>query len=259
VPASPVLRTGRRYLRLSVRGLIVLVLVVGVWLGWLVCGARVQREAVAAIKEAGGWVEYDWERGDAHGMLGTPWAPQWLVDLVGVDYFGHVTLSRIASDSELVQIGRLTRLRTLYLDGSFIGDDGLAHLKGLKDLSFLDLGETQVTDSGLAHLKWLESLSALSLRCTQVSDAGVAHLSRLTNLSGLDLGNTQVSDAGLMHPKPLTNLSGLNLRGTQVTGTGLAHFKGLTKLQRLVLSGAQVTDAGASELKPALPGVEINR
>jgi hypothetical protein len=47
-------RPWQRFLRFSVRGLIVVVLVIGVWLGWLVRSARIQREAVAAIRIAGG-------------------------------------------------------------------------------------------------------------------------------------------------------------------------------------------------------------
>jgi hypothetical protein len=45
-------------LRFSVRGLIVLVLLVGGWLGWIVRNARIQREAVAAIERAGRHVAY---------------------------------------------------------------------------------------------------------------------------------------------------------------------------------------------------------
>jgi hypothetical protein len=44
----------RKFLRFSVRGLIVLVLVIGAALGWFVRGARTQRDAVAAIERAGG-------------------------------------------------------------------------------------------------------------------------------------------------------------------------------------------------------------
>ena len=56
-------------------------------------GRRIQREAVAVIKNAGGTVSYDWEWNNGNGMLGgKPWAPIWLVDLVGVDFFGHVTV-----------------------------------------------------------------------------------------------------------------------------------------------------------------------
>ena len=60
----PTTRPWRRFLRVSVRGLIVLVLVTGAGVGWLVRSARIQREAVAAIRKAGGGVSYDsrWDR-----------------------------------------------------------------------------------------------------------------------------------------------------------------------------------------------------
>ena len=41
------------------RGLIIFVLLVGVALGWLVRSAHIQRDAVAAIKRAGGRVLYE--------------------------------------------------------------------------------------------------------------------------------------------------------------------------------------------------------
>ncbi len=48
--SGPVSRPWQRFLRFSVRGLIVLVLVIGAGLGWIVRSAQVQREAVAAIE-----------------------------------------------------------------------------------------------------------------------------------------------------------------------------------------------------------------
>ena len=78
--------------------MIVLVLVIGAGLGWIVRSARIQREAVAAITMDRGSVYYDWEWSPyewdwSKGSLPErkPWAPTWLVSLVGVDYFGHVT------------------------------------------------------------------------------------------------------------------------------------------------------------------------
>jgi hypothetical protein len=85
-------RPWRRFLRFSVRGLIVVVLVVGGWLGWIVRSARIQRDAVAAITKTGGEVNYNWEWRDGVPVpRAQPWAPRWLVDLLGVDYLGHVT------------------------------------------------------------------------------------------------------------------------------------------------------------------------
>src|SRR5690242_20006223 len=89
--AKPVSRPWRRFLRLSVRGIIVVVLLVGAWLGWIVRSARVQHEAVAAIEKAGCMRFYEWEwRAGKPVTGGKPWAPAWLVDLVGVDFFGNV-------------------------------------------------------------------------------------------------------------------------------------------------------------------------
>ena len=58
MPAGRASRPWRRLLRFSVRGLIVLVLSIGLGTGWLVRSARIQQEAVAAIQAAGGTVQY---------------------------------------------------------------------------------------------------------------------------------------------------------------------------------------------------------
>jgi hypothetical protein len=182
--AKPTPRPWRRYLRFSVRRLIVLVLVIGAGLGWFVHEAQVQRDAVAVIKRAGGSVSYDWAWKNGSSVPGgKPWAPRWLVDLVGVDYFGHVTIvvsdpGARSTDATLAQIGRLTQLEVLDLPESSISDAGLAHLKGLTNLSVLGLADTQVTDAGLAQLKGLTKLSSLWLDGTHVTDVGVKELTR---------------------------------------------------------------------------------
>jgi hypothetical protein len=232
---DPVPHPRRRYLRFSVRVLIVLVLVVGAGLGWIVHQAHVQRDAVAAIEKIGGRAAYGSEFWDGNVLRSrNPWAPRWLRDFIGVDYLGHVaavdlTSSPAATNSVMIQVGHLTSLHRLNAGGSSVSDGGLAHLKGLSNLSILVLDGTTVTDTGLGHLKGL------------------------TNLSYLALGRTQVSDAGLAHLEGLTKLSRLYLAGTRVTDAGLVHLKGLTNLIRLGLENTRVTDAGVNELKQALP------
>ena len=106
--AQPVSRPWRSFLRFSVRGLIVVVLLFGGWLGWLVRSARIQREAVAAITKAGGKVKYDWEWRDGNKIPTgeDPWAPLRLVDYIGVDYFGHVTVVEFYLPYALTGMGR---------------------------------------------------------------------------------------------------------------------------------------------------------
>ena len=50
------------------------------------------------------------------------------------------------------------------------------NLKGLSNLSQLDLDDTKITDAGLVHLKELTKLTFLTLRGTMVTDAGVNQL-----------------------------------------------------------------------------------
>jgi hypothetical protein len=213
--------------RFSVRGLIVLVLLIGGGLGWMVREAHMQRDAVAAVVKAGGTVLYDWRRlkvdpGGSQFELRVgnsiseiiPWASGWLADRIGVDYFGHVRAvwlpkSPTANDATLARVGRLTQLEEL------------------------------------------------EVHVTSVSDAGLAHLKAVTTLSRLNIAGTQVTDAGLVHLKGLTNLSVLSLGGTRVTDAGLHQLKRLTALQFLVVRDTQVTDAGVRELSQALPGLTI--
>jgi len=79
------------------------VLLFGVGLGWIVYRARVQRDAVAAIERAEGTVWYEWQWRNGKPVLNgrTP-CPQWLIDLVGVDYFGsvvRVSLAQVGGDA----------------------------------------------------------------------------------------------------------------------------------------------------------------
>jgi hypothetical protein len=60
----------RRYARFSERGLILAILATAVVLGWIVHGATVQRNAVAAIKKAGGLVRYEWRDKDGEEEVG---------------------------------------------------------------------------------------------------------------------------------------------------------------------------------------------
>jgi hypothetical protein len=95
----------RRYLRISLRELIVIVLVLGSALGWIVQRAKVQRDAVAAIERAGGSVKYEWERKDGWpNPSGNPWWPK-LADLRSLSIF----YSQV-SDNGMEQLRRLPRL-----------------------------------------------------------------------------------------------------------------------------------------------------
>jgi hypothetical protein len=239
-PAKTDSRPWRRFLRFSVRGMIVVVLVIAAWLGWLVRSARIQREAVAAIERDRGLVRYNGERFLLDAGLGAhdfrqeeTWAPRWLVGLIGIDYFYHVTtvhLSQLPGGTEMVSVGRLCSIEELNLSAGSTEDGDLANLKGLVRLSSLDVSFTPTTDAGLVHMMYLGELSRVSLCRTRVTDAGLRNLKTLKKLTEIDLRLTQITDAGLVHLHALTKLSRLDLRRTHVTNAGVK------KLQRALPS-----------------------
>jgi internalin A len=263
-------KSWRHRLRLSVRALMVLVLITGAGLGWVIHRARVQREAVAAIRKAGGQVAYNWEWKNGHWVLRggkplTPNAPRWLVHTLGIDFFGHVALVNISlpddPDEVFTHIGQLEGLEDLLLSGSPPSDAALVHLNGLHRLRNLEINWTQhpnnarITDAGLSQIAKLINLEQLSLAYTQITDAGLAQLERLKRLEGLSLEGTQVTDAGLVHLKGLTRLTYIDLSRTRVSDEGLLQLSGLTNLKIGYVMKTGVTDAGVEKLRRALPNL----
>jgi len=121
MPAGQDSRPWWSYARFSVRGLVALVVLIGGGLGWLVRSARDQRDAVAAIQKARGRVSYEWQWNDGRSTPnGEPLWPRWLVNRVGVDFFGHVSSVELGhgTDAALVYVGYLTQLEKLDLRGS---------------------------------------------------------------------------------------------------------------------------------------------
>src|SRR5262249_47278743 len=131
-------RPCRSRVHLSLRALMAVILFIAAALGWAAYRARLQRQAVDAIKQAGGKVYYAGQHLD--GSQNPPPASgigallhQWILVYLPDDYWRFV---------EMVD-----------LEGTDAGDAVLAHFGALDRLDFLNLGHTKVTDAGLAHLK----------------------------------------------------------------------------------------------------------
>ena len=146
-----------RWKTISLRGPLLVILVIALWLGWIVNKARQEREAVAALQKFGGLVHYDWEfvngpvkvpRGNSIWMPswgkftpgGKPWAPNWMRRTVGDDYFQsivHVSLyvdikKQVASatwvnmgsaDDASRKLATQTCVRTLQIGGQRVTDE----------------------------------------------------------------------------------------------------------------------------------------
>ena len=142
VPRKP----RRRWLQVSLRTLLVVVTLLCIGLGWVVHRGERQRRAVAALKEKGGVVSYDWSPDSVGETPCLP--PDYSVDVEIVMLFG-----KKVKDADMAHLKRLRGLRTLYLTSTQITDAGLSNLAGRTSLRGLNLRWTQVTDAGLPQLQ----------------------------------------------------------------------------------------------------------
>ena len=129
--ATPPVKPRHRFFRFSLRGLLVLILVVAIALAWAIRKAREQGNAVAALEKVGCQIEYDWIESEYRGRSLT--MLERLRMLLGDDKPMSVTevkahMSKI-TDADLVHFEGLDHLQTLWLDGMPITDAGLAHLR----------------------------------------------------------------------------------------------------------------------------------
>ena len=234
----------RRRLRFSVRALMLLVLMVAVILGRQVNQARRQRDAVAAIRRYGGWVQYDYEFiNDTFIFRRTPLAPKWLRRRLGDEYFQDV----YGVDLAYQRAGGTGR----WQENPHSSDDVMAHLEAFPRLRVLRVHKGQATDAAMKHVGNLTSLEELTMEDAEVGDTGVACLKGLRNLKNIDISNSRMTDAGLGCLSRLPKVEELGLQGHRFTDAGLSSLSGRTNLKGLYLGlgGAGITDAGMSHLK----------
>jgi hypothetical protein len=159
---QPVRPPHRRWLQTSRRWSPLLAVVIAVpccWFAVTMDQAQKQQVAVEEIENVGGvvWFDYQFDRAGSEipdaEMPGEWWARR----LLGNDFFTNVTKLDLAQTE--------------------IGDEGLKYLSWLSRLQSVSLGE-RVTDAGLAHLKGLTELRWLDLRKTRVTDAAIRDLQK---------------------------------------------------------------------------------
>jgi internalin A len=262
---QPAAKRHRIRYSISIRSMMLLVLVLGLWMGWTINRAESRRQAVAALKKNGAIVIYDYESMRGIKTPSTkPWAPAWLRMRLGDDYFQNVTYVNMTpaightyelTDRDLAFLKALDRVEELVIVETPITDAGLDYIQGLTDLRILvlinidaALPNVHLSDAGMARLQWMTKLERLELHGTDISDAGLVHLSRMTELQSLGLRETKVTGAGLANLSRMKKLKTLILDRTPLTDTGLCHLRGMVSLQELRIGGTKTTDAGLANL-----------
>lgn len=263
-PQNGTRRLGRRWFRLNLCALYILMTVAAAWLGFTMKRLRDQERAVARIEDLGGGVTYDYQVDKTSKIpLGEPPGPQWLRDVLGhqwnvcvIEVFLAKENGRV-TDQDLAVLQSLPDLRRLYLNGNHgVTDDGLAYLAELSKLQTLGLSGCTIRGAGLEHLKKLPIVD-LRISGTKVTDDQLHWLESMSNLEKFVAERTPITSQGMIHFHGLKELRELNLNRTLVDDAGLAYLDGLTKLVHLYLSDTKVTDEGVAKLKAALPNLKM--
>jgi hypothetical protein len=270
---SPVAR--RFGLRFSLRAFLGGVTLICILLAWQLHRAKQQKDAVAAIQAAGGWVHYDYQRPDSLSTnvdpLAEPWEPKWLLTLVGIDFFHDVVevnmvyneygAGRVENNQPPVniasQLAHFPRLRWLLVSGPFIDDEGMAAVGRLARLeAFYQWNGEHITDAGVAHLRDMPRLKYIHLGMSQVGDRGMETLGKLPNLEGLSMQRNKFTDAGLVHlsghPKLKELWIGHIEKMSPISDAGVVHLAKIPNLEELDLQHTRVTVSGLKPLQ-ALP------
>jgi hypothetical protein len=259
----------RRWFSLSLRGMMLLILVVGFAMGWKARRASLQRRAVAQIEFLHGWVKYDWEP-EIYGCFDSradtfhPPGPRWLRNMLGDEYFQEVVEVELPDPSTFPEIDPTSRdsppdsteyqsVRELILQRQeskeALDRDQLACLEGLDRLDTLTLRGNPLKSEGLARLGRLSNLKSLTSFDTPIGAEGLAAITKLSRLKVLYL-DSEITDARLNDLKDLPNLEELYLANAwKITDAGIESLVKLSKLKWLQLNAELLTDAGVNRLR----------
>ena len=214
-----------RLKRMSLRLALGLVAIAAVGLGWFVHRVRLQQEGIELIRRHGGMYYYDFEnQGASFPKIPRSWAPGWLVNNLGIDYFHHVTWVRIEDphfgDEAL---GRLTacllRIDSLGIVGTSITDSGLTHLRGNRWLMALFVERNLIGDAGIDSLgpETMPILELLDVRGTRVSAAKVIAVRAIFDARESALRKAQpgmrISEHMVLSGHPVPSFLGRDPRG----------------------------------------------
>jgi hypothetical protein len=183
----PVPKKPRCWFRYSLRTLLLLITLLCFWIGWQVNRAQRQKQTVASIRAVGGLVHYEHER--LEGEDGVPDLPErplpgpdWLHELLGVDYFAsveYVMLEEDVPENVLKGLAHLKGLKYLDFNGSgTLNDEDLSYIARVHSIEGLTLDGKNLTSRGLDSLKSMKQLRQLSINHKALTTTRLAELMR---------------------------------------------------------------------------------
>jgi hypothetical protein len=240
-----VFRFQRRWLRISLRTLLVLFTLLCLYLGYLANSAHQQRHTLEGIRKLNkGAINYDRQLEDL-------WVPAWLCHAIGDDYFLNVTEVHLSDDTttenlpEIIGfLQRLPNLKMVYLWHSRVTDDDFRHFTKLKQISHLgfEFPHGGIDGTGLRHLTSMDNIRELSLRSSRIRNDALQYLPKFRSLKVLRIGG-DFNDEGLQILPECQELEVLHLMASYCSGPGLKSIVAIKNLKQLMLWRMQIQGA----------------
>jgi len=154
------------------------------------------------------------------------------------------------TDDALVQIGKMTTLKALFLDKNYqLTDSSLAHLEKLK-LKGFGVSGNAFSDEALKYIGKMETLEVLYLdHLKNVNGSGLHYLNKLQNLKKLELDGTLIQPQYVPELAKLKNLRVLYLHNVRLNDKNAAIIATLPKLQVLDVSMSSIAFSQLRALK----------
>jgi hypothetical protein len=258
-------KPNRRWFRFTLRGLMICVLILCVWLAWVVNRAHFQRDLLAALDRCDAVpkfsIEFN-EQGEEIEPGQTDFEPSafanWLAPWIGEEYFYPTIVgARFYEHSPTIEalrlLARLPRVYVLSFSAAGISSEMLDQIKSLPAIERLEI--TDASDDLLMHVAQLKSLKRLSLQ----GEFGTFDcLQQLDNLRELDVSSSLLLTVdSLAEIARLRNLEKLGL-GALSLDTSLEPLTKLTRLKHITLYDRKSTVwTTLDKLRHALPDLAV--
>ena len=174
-------------LRFSIRTLFVAVAVIAVALGIRIQQVRKQKQAIAALLDAGVILQYDWARRQQEALIKSGVPPN----------EATVLSSKAERERRSRLFGNLYAEKVVRVWAGYVQDD--TWVKWLEDLPHLDslILADGTTDETLWKLEHPPSLQMLVIDSDRVTHAALASIVRIEGLKELYLWGDGISDKGI--------------------------------------------------------------
>lgn len=228
--------------------------------------ARRQASAVRVIVDLGGLVTYEPRAEEL-------WAPAWLIESVGKDYFIGVTgvnlrhqqhdrtiipLSAMELDRAVAAMVELRRLSSLCLANTGITDDDLATLRPIsRKIESLRIQEQFFHNwegSGLRHLSGFTRLKSLRCDADKLDSQSFQTLCALPRLESIYLGVDEIDEAAFGCLAGCRSLKLLGIAGASFRASGVRRLSEAPSLKSVMLMNVTIDQHQSGPLERKADG-----